>query len=102
MVQHGKHRALVAAAALALWAGPGWGACRLALALGFDVSRSVDAADYRVQRDGILAALPRARLVQRNRLRLGAGKVPGVGGNALRAGRGAGAVARTLWGRLRR
>ncbi|MCB1406458.1 MAG: 50S ribosome-binding GTPase [Rhodobacteraceae bacterium] len=53
-------------------------------------------------RDGILAALPRARLVQRNRLRLGAGKVPGVGGNALRAGRGAGAVARTLWGRLRR
>lgn len=32
-------------------------ACRLALALGFDVSRSVDAADYRTQTDGILAAL---------------------------------------------
>lgn len=32
-------------------------ACRLALALGFDVSRSVDANDYRVQIDGILAAL---------------------------------------------
>lgn len=32
-------------------------ACRLALALAFDVSRSVDAADYRVQMDGIIAAL---------------------------------------------
>ena len=32
-------------------------ACRLALALAFDVSRSVDAADYRVQMDGIVAAL---------------------------------------------
>ena len=32
-------------------------ACRLALAMGFDVSRSVDAADYRVQIDGIVAAL---------------------------------------------
>lgn len=32
-------------------------ACRLALALGFDVSRSVDARDYRVQMDGIIAAL---------------------------------------------
>lgn len=32
-------------------------ACRLALALGFDVSRSVDAQDYRLQIDGILAAL---------------------------------------------
>lgn len=31
--------------------------CRLALALGFDVSRSVDAADYRIQIDGIIAAL---------------------------------------------
>lgn len=33
------------------------GACRLALALAFDVSRSVDAADYRIQSDGIVAAL---------------------------------------------
>lgn len=32
-------------------------ACRLALAMGFDVSRSVDARDYRVQMDGIIAAL---------------------------------------------
>ncbi|MDH3264876.1 MAG: DUF1194 domain-containing protein [Paracoccaceae bacterium] len=32
-------------------------ACRLALALGFDVSSSVDAADYAIQRDGIVAAL---------------------------------------------
>ena len=32
-------------------------ACRLALALGFDVSASVDAADYATQRDGIVAAL---------------------------------------------
>lgn len=32
-------------------------ACRLALAMGFDVSRSVDALDYRVQMDGIVAAL---------------------------------------------
>ncbi|MCU0911793.1 MAG: DUF1194 domain-containing protein [Rhodobacteraceae bacterium] len=32
-------------------------ACRLALALGFDVSASVDAADYAIQRDGIVAAL---------------------------------------------
>lgn len=31
--------------------------CRLALAMGFDVSRSVDARDWRVQMDGILAAL---------------------------------------------
>ncbi|MCB1405771.1 MAG: DUF1194 domain-containing protein [Rhodobacteraceae bacterium] len=32
-------------------------ACRLALALGFDVSRSVDESDYRLQQDGIVAAL---------------------------------------------
>ncbi|MFN3643936.1 MAG: DUF1194 domain-containing protein [Gemmobacter sp.] len=31
--------------------------CRLALALAFDVSRSVDRNDYRIQIDGILAAL---------------------------------------------
>ena len=41
---------------LTLIAGPAR-ACRLALALGFDVSFSVDAADYRVQIDGIIAAL---------------------------------------------
>lgn len=32
-------------------------ACRLALAMGFDVSRSVDAVDYRFQNDAIVAAL---------------------------------------------
>lgn len=31
--------------------------CRLALALGFDVSRSISAKDYAIQRDGMLAAL---------------------------------------------
>jgi len=31
--------------------------CRLALALAVDVSRSVDAADYALQRDGLVAAL---------------------------------------------
>jgi hypothetical protein len=49
---------LVRAAFLAalLTAGPAH-ACRLALALGFDVSSSVDAADYAIQRDGLIAAL---------------------------------------------
>ncbi|MCB1397677.1 MAG: DUF1194 domain-containing protein [Rhodobacter sp.] len=37
-------------------------ACRLALVLGFDVSLSVDAADYAAQRDGIVAALTDPRL----------------------------------------
>jgi Protein of unknown function (DUF1194). len=32
-------------------------ACRLALALGFDISRSVDDQDYRIQIDGIVGAL---------------------------------------------
>lgn len=52
-------------------------------------------------RAAIGAALPEARRVQRNRLRLGA-STPGLGGNALRVGRGVQTVARTLWGRLRR
>lgn len=42
--------------ALFLAAGPAE-ACRLALALGFDVSASVDEADYAIQRDGLVAAL---------------------------------------------
>lgn len=41
---------------LLLAAGPAQ-ACRLALALGFDVSSSVDAVDYELQRGGIVAAL---------------------------------------------
>ena len=48
-------RALTLAAFLAALPLPAL-ACRLALALGFDVSRSVDAQDYRVQVDGIVAA----------------------------------------------
>jgi len=53
--KHGKYRALVAAACLA--AGPAAADCRLALALGVDVSRSVSDADYEVQRQGLIAAL---------------------------------------------
>ena len=40
-----------------LTAAPAGAACRLALALGFDVSKSVSTHDYAVQRDGIAAAL---------------------------------------------
>ena len=54
-------RAVAAATAVALTlglgAGPARAECRLALALAFDVSRSVSARDYRIQRDGLLAAL---------------------------------------------
>ncbi|MEI2807978.1 MAG: DUF1194 domain-containing protein [Albidovulum sp.] len=42
---------------LAFVATPASPACRLALALGIDVSRSVDARDYAIQREGLLAAL---------------------------------------------
>ncbi len=54
----GVDRALVRAFCLWFWlaAAPAE-ACRLALALGFDVSSSVDAADYALQRDGLIAAL---------------------------------------------
>ena len=43
--------------ALTLLTTPAGAGCRLALALGFDVSRSVDQADYEIQRGGIIAAL---------------------------------------------
>jgi hypothetical protein len=43
--------------ALMLWNGAARAECRLALALAFDVSRSVSARDYIIQRDGLLAAL---------------------------------------------
>ena len=48
-----------AALGLSLWAAPVAAdePCRLALQLGFDISASVDAAEYRQQRDGIAAAL---------------------------------------------
>ena len=42
---------------MALAAGPAAAECRLALALGIDVSRSVNDADYEVQRQGLVAAL---------------------------------------------
>ncbi|WP_343081244.1 DUF1194 domain-containing protein [Ostreiculturibacter nitratireducens] len=51
---------MVRAGLLAVLAGiplPAEGACRLALELAFDVSRSVDAADYSVQRKGLVLAL---------------------------------------------
>ncbi len=46
-----------AVAALLLLAGPAAAECRLALALGFDVSRSVGPGDYAIQRGGVVAAL---------------------------------------------
>lgn len=50
---------MVRAAALALLAlaAPADAGCRLALALGFDVSKSVSAHDYEIQQGGIIAAL---------------------------------------------
>jgi hypothetical protein len=61
--------------ALLLAATPAGAECRLALALGFDVSNSVDDTDYAIQRDGILAALEdpeirRAFLEPEGRVRL--------------------------------
>ncbi len=44
---------------LACWAGAAQGACRQALALGLDVSGSVDAVEYRLQMDGLAGALMR-------------------------------------------
>lgn len=49
-------RALVLACA-ALWPGLGQADCRQALALGMDVSGSVDPGEYRLQTDGLAAAL---------------------------------------------
>ncbi len=51
------HRALLFAALLLATTPLPAQACRLALVLGFDVSRSVDHLDYRLQMDGIVAAL---------------------------------------------
>ena len=49
-------RTLVLACAV-LWPGLGQAECRQALALGMDVSGSVDAGEYRLQTDGLAAAL---------------------------------------------
>lgn len=54
-------RAGLLAAALSAAATPA-AACRLALALGFDVSRSVGVVAYELQRDGIEAALADAEI----------------------------------------
>lgn len=43
--------------AFAVWALPAAADCRLALALAVDVSRSVDAADYLIQTEGLALAL---------------------------------------------
>ncbi|MEM6590115.1 MAG: DUF1194 domain-containing protein [Pseudomonadota bacterium] len=45
-----------------LWAAPSDAACRLALALGMDVSGSVDAVEYRLQVDGLANALMNAEV----------------------------------------
>lgn len=48
---------LFAALCLVLWAGASQAACRQALALGLDVSGSVDSAEYQVQLNGLANAL---------------------------------------------
>lgn len=65
MGKYGQYRALVAAAALLAALGaatPGIAGCRLALALGLDVSRSVNARDYAFQVGGLIAALQNATI----------------------------------------
>lgn len=51
-------------AALVLCAGAADAACRQALALGLDVSGSVDAQEYRLQTDGLAAALLHPEVVE--------------------------------------
>ena len=58
---------------IALLAGPAGAGCQLALALALDVSSSVDGREYRLQRDGLAAALM-SQEVQRA-LFLGSGDV---------------------------
>lgn len=55
---------LLAAAALAALATPAIGACKLALALGLDISASVDKDEYRLQIDGLVAALQDPRVLE--------------------------------------
>jgi cell pole-organizing protein PopZ len=49
---------------LAMWAGVAQSACRQALAIGLDVSGSVDAREYRLQIDGLATALDSAKVRQ--------------------------------------
>lgn len=63
MGKHGKHWPLVrlfASLVLALWTGAAMAECRQALALGLDVSGSVDAREYRLQVVGLARALDKA------------------------------------------
>jgi hypothetical protein len=57
--EHAERRPLVRLAALLalLWAAPVQAECRLALVLALDVSASVDAEEYELQRLGLAAAL---------------------------------------------
>lgn len=57
MGKHGKYRALVGALALVASTGLARAECRQALAIGLDVSGSVDAREYRLQLDGLANAL---------------------------------------------
>ncbi len=50
-------RAIALAVSLASFSGPATAACRQALALGLDVSGSVDLKEYRLQLDGLVTAL---------------------------------------------
>lgn len=50
-------RALAYILGLTLMAAPAQAACKLALALALDISSSVDAAEYRLQAEGLAAAL---------------------------------------------
>lgn len=50
-------RGLCLAAVLSVWSAGAWADCRQALALGLDVSGSVDAREYRLQMGGVAAAL---------------------------------------------
>lgn len=54
---HRMARGAVLAFCAMLLASPAQAACRLALALGLDVSGSVDAQEYRLQLDGVASAL---------------------------------------------
>jgi len=57
-------RAVLLALAVGVWSGGAEAACRQALALGLDVSGSVDAREYRLQMDGLADALDSARVRQ--------------------------------------
>ncbi|MEO0381201.1 MAG: DUF1194 domain-containing protein [Pseudomonadota bacterium] len=57
-------RALALALLVGFWGAASEAACRQALALGLDVSGSVDAREYRLQMEGLAAALNTAKVRQ--------------------------------------